>query len=431
MNVTQDERERNVFTDQQIREKLPDGTLIAINRIGRELQAITVDGLDVTDMIRRWTRKRAADVNGGLVCRHTKSGGVQWRQVPQSEVDRGARAAAPVRSASVSQPMAALAVTPKVTSVWEPMTAEAIQDFVKSALKYKPENLVIPEVSWKYLVRSSLRGKNILMLGPSGCGKTLAAQSIQCMFKNRPSESFNMGASQDPRGMLIGNTHFNREHGTFFSESLFVRMIQTPGAIILLDEISRAHDDAANILMTVLDENQRYLRIDEKPDTPTIPVAPGVVFVATANVGNEYTGTRVMDRALLDRFIIIEMAPMSKDAEAQLLKTRFAHVDVKMLEAVAEIADHTRQQVKSEDPKVSTVVSTRMSVEIAGLLSDGFTLAEAAEVCIFPFYPSAGGVDSERTYMQQLVQKYLPTEFDKKDKPWEADDAENKVPWST
>ena len=37
---------------------------------------------------------------------------------------------------------------------------------------------------------------------------------------------------------------------------------------------------------------------------------------------------------------------------------------------------------------------------------DGFTLAEAAEVCIYPFFDEDGGVDSERTFMKQVVQKY-------------------------
>jgi hypothetical protein len=67
-------------------------------------------------------------------------------------------------------------------------------------------------------------------------------------------------------------------------------------------------------------------------------------------------------------------------------------------------------QVKSEDPKVTTSISSRITVEMAGLINDGFTLAEAAEACIFPFFSSAGGNDSERTYMRQLVQKYLPVE---------------------
>ena len=64
-----------------------------------------------------------------------------------------------------------------------------------------------------------------------------------------------------------------------------------------MDEISRAHPEAWNILMTVLDAGQRYLRLDEHQDAPTIEVAEGVTFVATANIGNEYTATRAMDRA--------------------------------------------------------------------------------------------------------------------------------------
>ena len=46
---------------------------------------------------------------------------------------------------------------------------------------------------------------------------------------------------------------------------------------------------------------------------------------------------------------------------------------------------------------------------MAGLIYDGFSLAEAAEVCIYPFFSDAGGADSERTYMKQLVQKYIPS----------------------
>ncbi len=59
--------------------------------------------------------------------------------------------------------------------------------------------------------------------------------------------------------------------------------------------------------MTVLDEGQRYLRLDEDINAPTIYVAPGVSFIATANIGTEYTSTRVLDRALMDRFEIIEV----------------------------------------------------------------------------------------------------------------------------
>ena len=89
--------------------------------------------------------------------------------------------------------------------------------------------------------------------------------------------------------------------------------------------------------MTVLDSGQRYLRLDEGEGQETINVAEGVTFVATANVGNEYTSTRVMDKALMDRFIIVEMDVLTADEEHGLLNYMFPHVDSDLLKSVAEI----------------------------------------------------------------------------------------------
>jgi nitric oxide reductase NorQ protein len=206
---------------------------------------------------------------------------------------------------------------------------------------------------------------------------------------------------------LIGNTHFDKKKGTYFSKSLFVTAITTPNSVILLDELSRAHPDAWNILMTVLDEGQRYLRLDESDGSETVNVAEGVTFVATANIGNEYTSTRVMDKALMDRFIIVEMDVLTDEEEFGLLEYMFPHVDNTVLQAISEIAHLTRVESKSETGRISSAVSTRTSVEIAGLLFDGFGLDEAAEVTIYPQYSEDGGLDSERTYIKQLVQKYV------------------------
>jgi nitric oxide reductase NorQ protein len=216
-----------------------------------------------------------------------------------------------------------------------------------------------------------------------------------------------LGATQDPRSTLIGNTHFDKKDGTYFSESLFVKAIRTPNAVILLDELSRAHPDAWNILMTVLDTGQRYLRLDEADGAETVSVAEGVTFVATANVGNEYTSTRVMDKALMDRFIVVEMDVLTSDEEYGLLKYMFPHVDESLLESVASITTTTRSESKSETGRITNGVSTRTSVEVAGLLYDGFGLDEAAEVSIYPQFSDDGGLESERTYVKQLVQKYI------------------------
>ena len=92
-----------------------------------------------------------------------------------------------------------------------------------------------------------------------------------------------------------------------------------------------------------------------------------------------------------------------------LLKFKFPDADDYSLQSLADIAHTTRELVKTDANKISTIVSTRVNVEAAGLVYDGFTLMEAAEIAILPYFSNDGGLDSERTFMKQLVQKFVKT----------------------
>lgn len=287
-------------------------------------------------------------------------------------------------------------------------------NFVHKSYKYKPKHFFISELKWKFLVRNVVMGENILLLGPSGSGKTLAANIVSKVLK-RPFFKIPTGQTQDPRATLIGNTFFNKEKGTYFDQSLFVKAIQTENAIILLDELSRAHPEAWNILMTVLDQDQRYLRLDEAELQPTIEVAKGVSFIATANIGSEYTSTRILDRALRDRVKTIEMDILTEKEEIELLTMLYPNLDKKTIKSISGIADETRKIMQTESPEISTLISTRMTVEIGKLLNDGFALMEVMEICVLPFYEMSGGESSERSFMIKLIQKHLPVDADDKD----------------
>ena len=332
-----------------------------------------------------WSNMKKSAIAEGQALYYSGAG---WKKVDMKEYDKAREAAI------TPQPL------PDV-----PKEHAELMHLIHTSYDLKPKGLKMNELKWKYLIRSGMRGKNIMMTGPAGAGKTMAAKALVSAL-DKPHFYFNLGATQDPRASLIGNTHFNKETGTYFSEALFVKAIQTPNAVILLDELSRAHPDAWNILMTVLDAGQRYLRLDEASGQETINVADGVTFIATANIGNEYTSTRVMDKALMDRFTVIEMDLLSKEEESDLLQYMFPLVDKKGLENIAGITEMTRKECNNDESRLSSPVSTRTSVEMASLIYDGFKLEEAAAITIYPQYSTDGGVDSERTFVKQIVQKF-------------------------
>ena len=364
------------------------GTVVKVVKSGNRFNAFDANGNKFTSYIGTGSRKKAYAAGNALECREGKTGKVYWWQVSMDKFD--ATSNIPVADSNVEVPEG----------------HEEVVDFINNSYSLKPTGLVMKELKWKYLIRSAVRGKNIMMTGQAGCGKTLAAKSLVNAL-DRPDFYFNLGATQDPRSTLIGNVHYNKDKGTYFSESLFVKAIQTPNAVILLDELTRAHPDAWNILMTVLDYGQRYLRLDEADGQATIKVADGVTFIATANIGNEYTATRQLDKALHDRFTVVEMDLLNNDEEYGLLKYMFPTIDREELKNVSNITSLTRTEALTDNPRIGSGVSTRTSVEIAGLLFDGFSLLETVDITIYPQYDASGGVDSERTFVKQIVQKFI------------------------
>jgi nitric oxide reductase NorQ protein len=387
-------------------------------QVGRSFAMLTTDDTTLSKVagITKGRMKNALADNKAIQGYIGKSGKLTYKLVEMDEFKKLAHSTEEIKAESVHEAFE---------------THEALKSFIhEKGYDFKPKGLFMEELKWKYLLRSAVRGKNIMMTGPTGCGKTLAAQSLVKSL-NRPDFYFNLGATQDPRATLIGNTHFDKERGTFFSESAFVKAIKTPNSIVLLDELSRAHPEAWNILMTVLDAGQRYLRLDEAEGSPIVKVAEGVTFIATANIGNEYTSTRIMDRAMMDRFVTIEMNLLDKDSEFDLLKLIYPEADEYSLNALAEIASTTRELIKTDASKISTILSTRTNVEAAGLVYDGFTLLEAAEIAILPYFSADGGLDSERTFMKQLVQKYIKSENGEGDKLFNEveDSTEETIVW--
>jgi hypothetical protein len=106
---------------------------------------------------------------------------------------------------------------------------------------------------------------------------------------------------------------------------------------------------------------------------------------------------------------------LSKDSELSLMTKRY-NLDVTdtsvydTVKSICEIASHTREQFRQEDGRITNFVSTRAVCEMVELVKDGFNLREISEAAIYPEFSNDGGIESERTYVKQVVQKYIPAE---------------------
>lgn len=206
---------------------------------------------------------------------------------------------------------------------------------------------------------------NILVAGRQGCGKSSLVRQFAA-FYNRPLAVFQMGLLSEP-GQLFGE-YALKEGETFYREFLFPKAISTPRCVVHLEEINRPeHPKALNELFSVLSEN-RCIWVDQ---IGLVEVAPGVIFFATMNEGEEFTGADSLDAALRDRFYIISLDYLPAAVEEKVLRLK-AGVGEKDAGLIIRLVQKLRG-----NPHFPLPVSTRHSLMMAELVAAGTGIREA------------------------------------------------------
>lgn len=243
----------------------------------------------------------------------------------------------------------------------------------------------VEERRWNILLRNIMKHRNTMLVGPTGTGKTDVIIRI-CKALNIPCRIYDMGAMMDPLTDLLGS-HRLENGSSKFDYAKFVQDVQEPG-VILLDELSRAPQMTNNILFPCLDDRRMLpVEIADSNGPREIPIHPECTFIATANIGSEYSGTNELDAALENRFMTIQVDYLPKTIEAQILTIRTG-CDEKSAMKIVGVANVIRERYL--DGSLSKTISTRETLACGELIVDGFSLIEAVNFSFCEKFPKYG-----------------------------------------
>jgi nitric oxide reductase NorQ protein len=264
--------------------------------------------------------------------------------------------------------------------------------FMASKPNIKTDGFYISDSDWMIILRNIKSKINTLITGPTGCGKTTAIK-LACEKLGIPCSVYDMGSMFDPISSLLG-VHRLEGGSSKFDYAKFAQDIQKPG-VILLDELSRAPIQSNNILFPCLDDRRTLpVEIAGCKDIRSIVVHPDVCFIATANIGAEYTGTNIMDRALQNRFFPIELNYPNSKEESKVLQQRCG-VNEKEANLIVKVAGEIRNIYNKQELSIS--VSTRETLMIAQLVKDGWTLKDALSMVLLPLFEGTADPKEEST----------------------------------
>lgn len=288
------------------------------------------------------------------------------------------------------------------TMVFSDPTLRGMKGIVRPSGDYMvvDHTFYIKKGLYKVLERNIKTQTSTLLLGPTGVGKTEMVANLATVLKKEVM-IFDMGTMSDPIMGLVGSHILHAEEGKVsskFSISRFAEAIQRPG-IILMDEINRASAQANNLLFPCLDFRKELAMEYNFEDRTPIKVHPECMFIATANVGSQYTGTHKLDKALQDRFMMIEIDPLEKDAILSLLAFEFPSVDKEYRNKIVNF--YFALDKAHQDYTVGFNMSLRHLKLIMGLTRDGFVPYDA----IYTICKGIGGPEGVKalsTILEQL-----------------------------
>ena len=177
-------------------------------------------------------------------------------------------------------------------------------------------------------IAALLQGENLLLTGEKATGKNVLAETLAYVF-GRPTYNVsfhvNTGSAE-----LIGTDTFQNQEVTLRKGSIY----------------RCAEEGGFGILHAALD----YRRIIDVPGYDKIPLHPAARMIGTMNYG--YAGTRELNEALVSRFLVIDMPPLTEETLFYLMQSKFPDLKPAARDALAGL--YLDLQKKAKQAEITT-----------------------------------------------------------------------------
>ena len=111
-----------------------------------------------------------------------------------------------------------------------------------------------------------------------------------------------------------------------------------------------------------------------------------VRFIATANIGMEYSATRSLDRALQDRFMTFNLPYITGEQMSGYIddSMELTDKDEEMVNLLAQVYDYSHTLFGKG--KIGTRISTRSILDVMSLVKGGFKMRDILDHAILSQY---------------------------------------------
>lgn len=253
---------------------------------------------------------------------------------------------------------------------------------------------------WEMAIVAILQGDNILLSGPKATGKNVLADNLAALF-HRPSWNVSFNVNTDSSALIGTDTFVDGQvrfrYGSIYEAALY-------GGFGIFDEINMAKNDAIAVLHSALD----HRRVIDVPGYHRITLAEATRFIGTMNYG--YAGTKELNEALVSRFMVIDIPPVTKEKLKMIFESEFEHLKEDYMENFSRI--FLDLQLKSQNSEISS-----KTVDLRGLIG----AMRAIERGLEPQLAMKMGVldktfdDFEKEIVSDVIHLHLPKSAKRED----------------